>query len=143
MDRDTLALLGDCTAGLELTASTIEKILPNVKDQVLRRKLQEGIRSQEALRNHTISLLDHWGGSGKHPDPLTRNLTRLKTGTRLALCRDDPTAAELAADGCDLGIRSLCRSRNRYAGASQEALFLTDQAIACQEKLSLSLRAFL
>ena len=49
MDRDTLALLGACTAGIELAVSTMDGVLPRVKDQMLRRRLQDGIRSHEDL----------------------------------------------------------------------------------------------
>ena len=69
---------------------------------------------------------------------------KIKNRPRIvALGRDDPTAAEVVADGCDLGVRHLCRSRNRYAGADHAAQYLTEQLIACQENLSVSLRAFL
>ena len=74
---------------------------------------------------------------------MAKNMTRLRAGTRLALKRDDPTAAEVVADSCDLGIRTLCRSRNRYAGADHAAKFLTEQLIACEENLSATLRSFL
>ena len=143
MDRDTLALLGACTAGIELAVSTMDGVLPRVKDQMLRRRLQDGIRSHEDLLAQSRSLLQQWGGTEQHPSPVTVQLSRLRTSTRLALGRDDPTAAEVVADGCDLGVRHLCRSRNRYAGADHAAQYLTEQLIACQENLSVSLRAFL
>lgn len=143
MDADTLALLGDCTAGIELAVAAMDGVLPNVKDQVLRRKLQDSIRSHEELRAQSLTLLQQWGGTEKHPSPMVLSLSRLKAGTRLALRRDDPTAAEVVADSCDLGIRALCRSRNRYAGADHAARFLTEQLITCQEQLSTSLRSFL
>ena len=40
MDRDTLFLLGDCTLGIAMTVAAMDGVLPNVKDQVLRRRLQ-------------------------------------------------------------------------------------------------------
>ena len=143
MDADTIALLGECTAGIDLAVSTIDSVLPSVRDQVLRRRLQDSIRSHEALRAQSLDLLQQWGGREKHPSPVALSLSRLKAGTRLALRRDDPTAAEVVADSCDLGIRALCRSRNRYAGADHAARFLTEQLITCQEQLSTSLRSFL
>lgn len=142
MDKDTLALLGDCTAGIEMAVSTMDGILPSVKDQVLRRKIQESIGSHESLREQSRALLQQWGGTEKYPSPMAKGMAWLKTNTRMALGNDDTTAAYLVADGCDMGVRSLCRSRNRYAGADQEAKYLAEQLINCEEKLSASLRAF-
>jgi len=143
MDKDTLALLGDCTVGIDMTVSTIDHVLPSVRDQVLRRRLQDSIRSHTDLREQSLILLQQWGGTEKRSSAMARNMSKFKAGTRLALKRDDPTAAEVVADSCDLGIRTLCRSRNRYTGADHAAKFLTEQLIACEENLSFSLRSFL
>ena len=72
MDADTLALLGDCTAGIELAVSAMDGVLPNVKDQVLRRKLQDSIRSHEALRAQSLDLLQQWGGTERHPSAMAK-----------------------------------------------------------------------
>lgn len=143
MDADTIALLGECTAGIDLAVSTIDSVLPSVRDQVLRRRLQDSIRSHEDLREQSRTLLQQWGGAEKRPSAMAKNMTRIRAEARMALKRDDPTAAEVIADSCDLGIRSLCRSRNRYAGADHTAKYLTEQLIACEENLSASLRSFL
>ena len=143
MDRDTLALLGDCNTGIELAVANMDHILPSIKDQLLRRKLQESIRRHEALHTQAQDLLLQRGGHIRRPSPLSVQLVRLKADAHLTLRRDDPTAAELVANSCDMGVRSLCRSRNRYLGADHEAQFLAAQLIDCQEKLSASLRSFL
>lgn len=143
MDRDTLFLLGDCTLGIAMTVSAVDRVLPSVKDQVLRRKLQDSIRAQEDLRVQSCRLLQQWGGKEKQPSAMAKNMSLLRDSTRMALRRDDPTAAEVVADSCDRQIRELCRSRNRYAGANSEALFLADRVIVTQEQLSAGLRSFL
>ena len=143
MDRDTLFLLGDCTAGIAMTVAAMDGVLPNVKDQVLRRRLQDSIRMQEQLREQSCRLLQQWGGTEKQPSAMAKGMTQLRNGTRMILRRDDPTAADVVADSCDRQVRELCRSRNRYTGANSEALFLADQIIASQEQLSAGLRNFL
>lgn len=143
MDKDTLELLGDCTAGIEMALSTMDGILPSVRDQTLRRKIQDSIRTHENLREQTVSLLHRGGGQEKQPNPMAKSMAWLKTNTRLAFGNDDTTAAYLVADGCDMGVRSLCKSRNRYAAADQEAKFLAEQLIDCEEKLSAGMRPYL
>ncbi len=143
MDRDTLFLLGDCTAGIAMTVAAMDGVLPNVKDQVLRRRLQDSIRAQEQLREQSCRLLQQWGGTEKQPSAVAKGMSQLRSTTRMVLRRDDPTAADVVAGSCDRQVRELCRSRNRYAGANPEALFLADRVIASQEQLSAGLRNFL
>lgn len=142
MDQDTLHLLGDCTAGIDMAVSAMDGILPNVKDQTLRRKIQDGIHSHRDLHRQTLGLLNSLGGREQFPSPMAKGMAKLKISTRMALGGDDTTAAYLVADGCDMGVKSLCRSRNRYAGANQEAKFLAEQLIRCEEVLSSSLRPY-
>jgi len=142
MDRDTLSLLGDCTAGIDMAVSTMDGILPNVKDQTLRRKIQESVQSHHELRNQTLDLLQRVGGEEKLPNPMAKGMSWLKVNTKMALGGDDTTAAYLVADGCDMGVKSLCRSRNRYPNADQEAKYLAEQLINCEETLSASLRPY-
>ena len=142
MDRDTLSLLGDCTAGIDMAVSTMDGILPNVKDQTLRRKIQESVQSHHELRNQTLELLQRMGGEEKFPNPMAKGMSWLKVNTKMALGGDDTTAAYLVADGCDMGVKSLCRSRNRYPNAEQEAKYLAEQLINCEETLSASLRPY-
>jgi len=142
MDRDTLSLLGDCTAGIDMAVSTMDGILPNVKDQTLRRKIQESVQSHHELRNQTLDLLQRVGGEEKFPNPMAKGMSWLKVNTKMALGGDDTTAAYLVADGCDMGVKSLCRSRNRYPNADQEAKYLAEQLINCEETLSASLRPY-
>ena len=142
MDRDTLSLLGDCTAGIDMAVSTMDGILPNVKEQTLRRKIQESVQSHHELRNQTLDLLQRMGGEEKFPNPMAKGMSWLKVNTKMALGGDDTTAAYLVADGCDMGVKSLCRSRNRYPNAEQEAKYLAEQLINCEETLSASLRPY-
>ena len=72
-----------------------------------------------------------------------RGAAWLKANARMAIRRDDMTAAYVIAEECDRQVKELCRSRNRYVGAEAPAVDLTGQIIACQEKLSVSLRPFL
>lgn len=143
MYEDTIRLLGDCTAGIDMAVSTIDGILPSVKDQTLRRKLRDSVQTHQMLRDQTKTLLHQCGGAEKAPSPMAKGMAWLKTNAKMAMNGDDTTAAYLVADGCDMGIKVLCRSRNRYAGADSGAKALAEQLIDCEEKLSASMRPFL
>ena len=143
MNNDTIALLGDCTAGIEMAVSTMDSLLPGVRDLQLRKTLQESIENHKHLRKQVCNALDRYGGTGKAPSVMTKGMAKLKATARLAMRNDDTTAAYLVADGCDTGIRSLCKSQNRYSMANTEALELSQELIRCEESLSAELRPYL
>lgn len=143
MRDDTIHLLGDCTAGIDMALSTIDGLLPEIKDRTLRKKLRESVHDHNQIRAQTISMLRNYGAPEKLPSPMAKGMAWLKTNTRMAIHGDDTTAAYLVADGCDMGVRSLSRSRNRYSMANQAAIDLTQALIRCEEQLSAGLRPYL
>lgn len=143
MHTDSIALLGECTAKIDLSLSTIQGLLPSTKDRTLRHRLQENAEHQQQLRSHACALLQQYGGAEKTPSSLQLGLTQLKNSARMAVRSDDTTIADLVADGCDLGVRHLSRSLNRHSMAAPEVLQLSQELIRCQEGLSTRLRSFL
>ena len=142
MHEDTIHLLGDCTAGIALAVATMDGLLPDIQNRELRRRLEESLQDHQQLQTRSLALLARYGGQEKPPNPMRRGMVWLKTGAHTALRGDDTTAASLVADGCDTGIKSLCRSQNRYPAAHRDAVEVTRQLIACEEKLSAGLRPF-
>ena len=143
MHNDTIALLGDCTAGIEMAVSTIDGLLPETKDRHLRQKLQESMDDHQHLRKQACDMLNRYGGQEKSPNMMAKSMAWLKTNARMAIHSDDSTVAYLVADGCDMGIRSLSKSRNRYSMANTDAIDLAQELIRCEENLSAGLRPFL
>ncbi len=143
MNEDTISLLGDCTAGIDMAISTMDGVLNNVKDQTLRKKIRESVKTHQDLRRQTVTMLHGLGAQEKPANPMAKGMSWLKTNAKMSMGGDDTTVAELVAGGCDMGVRSLSKSRNRYAGADQNAKLLAEQLIDCEETLSASLRPFL
>lgn len=143
MQNDTIHLLGDCTAGIDIAISTIDGLLPDVKDLTLRQKLRQSRREHQELRRQTVGMLHQYGAPEKLPSPMAKSMAWLKTNTRMALRGDDATAAQLVAGGCDAGVRTLSRSRNLYCTANPSAVALAQELIRCEENLSAGLRPFL
>ena len=143
MHEDTVALLGACTAGSQLTVAAMDGLLPNIKDHHLRRKLSDCAEDHKLLRDRACQLLQVYGGAEKTPGFFEKSALWLKTNAHLAMGADDTTMARLAADHCDTAIRALSKSQNRCCMAQPEALDLTMEIIRCRETLSASLRPFL
>ena len=143
MHADSIALLGECTTKIDLSLSTIDRLLPSIKDRNLRCRLQESAENQKFLRSHACALLKHYGGSEKLPSSFVQGITQLKNSTRLAIRNDDTTIAYLVAEGCDRGVKSLSRSQNRHCMADPDAIQLSQELIRCQDGLSARLRPYL
>lgn len=143
MHEDTIRLLGDCTAGIELTISAIDGLLPEIRDHALRQTLRAGREDHVQLHRRSCELLQQVGGQARSPSALAQSMSWLRTNARMSLRGDDTTAAYLVAAGCDSGAKALCRSCNRYVGADAVALSLTRELIQCEDKLSSGLRPFL
>lgn len=143
MYHDTIALLGDCTAGLARTAATIDTLLPGIRDLQLRQKLQRSKEDQQHLQRQACLLLEQYGGQAKHPGSIAKGMDWLRTNARMAAGGDDMTAARLVAGTCDAGVRSLSRSSNRYSMATPDATLLAMEVIRCEEGLSAKLRPYL
>lgn len=143
MHEDTIQLLGACTAGIAVAVATMDGLLPEIRDRELRNKLRESLQDHHRLHSRSLSLLQQYGGREKPLNPVTKGMVWLKTSARMALRGDDMTAAYLVADGCDAGVKALCRSRNRYVGAHTDAVDVAQQLIQCEEKLSAGLRPYL
>ena len=142
MREDTIHLLGDCTAGIEMALSTMDGLMQDIKDRALRQKLRESMQDHRDLRKQTVSMLRQYGAAEKPANPMAKSMAWLKTNTRMAMGGDDTTAAYLVADNCDSGVKSLCRSQNRYCMANQAAVELAQALIRCEERLSTELRPF-
>lgn len=143
MYQDTIALLGDCTAGLARTAATIDTLLPGIRDLHLRQKLQRSKDDQQHLRHEACRLLEQYGGQARSPGVITKGIDWFRTSTRMAVGGDDTTVASLVAGSCDAGVRSLSRSSNRYCMAAADATLLALEIIRCEESLSARLRPYL
>lgn len=142
MHTDTIALLGDCTTGIDRAVSGINALLPDISDRGLRKRLRSSIHEHQVLYTQAQTMLLEYGGQLRTPSAIARGVNRLKTGARMVL-GDSTTAAELVAHSCDRGVRMLSRSCNRYTGATSDAVDLTRKLIRCEEILSSDLRAYL
>lgn len=143
MHEDTIGLLGDCTAGIDMALSTLDDLLPRVDNATMRQKILGSMADHKDLKEQAVALLHHYGGEERGPSSFAQSMAWMKINGKMALGRDDATAADLVSDGCDSGVRALSRSRNRYAGAETQAINLAQNLIRCEERLSAGMRPYL
>ena len=136
MDHDTKALLLECGAGVQMAVGAIDDVLGQTRDK----KLEQ---AHKALGQQTKALLDAEHIPEKGANAMARGMSWLKTSTKLAVSPADETVADLITDGCNMGVKSLIRYRNRYPNASETARQIAGQLIDSEQTLCKSMQAYL
>ena len=97
----------------------------------------------EKLGDETHAILAECGDETKEPNMLAKGMSWMKTNAKVMMDDSDATIADLIVDGCNMGIKTLCRYENQYTAADEESKKLTDDLIRLEEKLRQDLREYL
>ena len=119
--EETIRLLQECDAGVQMGIASIQEVLPYVKEEKFRQLLL-GCRDKHEKLQEEI---------------------RQKLEGKLVLDESDATIADLMTDGCNMGIKSLHRCLNQYAEADEKAKDIAKRLINIEEKLTVDIRSYL
>ncbi|XOQ48831.1 MAG: DUF2383 domain-containing protein [Eubacteriales bacterium] len=143
VNDDTIKLLNECNAGIKMAVSSIDEVLPKVKDRQFGQALIDCKHLHEKLGNETHRLLNEYGDGGEEPGSLAKGMSWIKTNAKLALNPTDQTAADLITEGCNMGVKSLSRYLNEYKAADEQVKDITKKLIRSEEQLSVDIRPYL
>lgn len=143
IENDTISLLQDCDAGVQMSVSSINEVLDDVHSLELRNCLIDCRNKHERLGREIDQRLESRGDEGKEPNPLAKGVSWAKTNLKLAMNDSDKTIADLMTDGCGIGIKALNRSLNLYPAADEDAKEITHRLIALEELLEADLHPYL
>ena len=143
MNHDTRSLLLECSAGIEMAVGSIDDVLGQTRDKNLEKLLLDCREAHRALGQQASALLHKEGIAEKSANAMARSMSWLKTNTKLAFSPADETVADLIVDGCNMGVKSLIRYRNRYPNASSEARTIAGQLIDSEQQLCKSMQSYL
>lgn len=143
IEKDTIKLLRECDAGVKMGVSSIEDVLPDVKNSDLEKLLADCKDKHEVLSSDLEKLLHEYHDDGKDPNPIAQSMSWMKTSFKMATDKSDSTIADLMTDGCNMGVKSLSRYLNQYAAADERSKDITKRLINLEADLSSELREFL
>ena len=143
IENDTIKLLRECDAGVKMGVSSIEDVLPSVKDENLEKLLTKCKEQHEKLDREIQSLLDKYKDGGKAPNPMAKGMSKMKTEMKLMMEQSDATIADLMTDGCDMGVKSLSMYLNQYKAADETSKDIAKRLINLEEKLAVDIRQYL
>ena len=143
VEQDTIKLLRECDAGIKMGISSIDEVLEYVSDRQLKDILIDSKGENEKLQNDLVKVLADYGDDGKEPNPVAKGMSWLKTNVKLKADGSDSMIAELMIDGCNMGIKSLCRYMNQYQAADQRSKDIAMRLVSAEDKLTDDMRRFL
>lgn len=143
VENDTIKLLRECDAGVQMGVSSIDEVLHSVREDALRGALTKCRDAHDKLGCEIRALLDECRDDGKSPSPMAKSMAHLKTSLRLASDASDRTIADLMTDGCNTGVKSLSRYLNQYEAASEQSKDIAKRLIKLEEQLTTDVRAYL
>ena len=143
IEQDTIKLLRECDAGIQMGVDSIDEVLNRVKSEKMREFLSKCKKEHQELDAEVQELLEKYRDDGKDPSPVAKGMSWMKTTMKMAMDESDATIADLMVDGCDMGVKSLSRYLNQYAAADEVSKDICKRLIKLEEKLSKQMRDYL
>ena len=143
IESDTIKLLRECSAGIEMGVSSIDEVSDYISDKNFKRLLNECRVEHNKLKEETDKLLKNYHDTAKEPNPMAKGMSWLKTNAMLIVNNSDKTIAGLITDGCNMGIKSLNRYLNQYEAAEEKVKDITKRLINLEERLTVNIRKYL
>ena len=143
VEQDTIKLLRECDAGVQMGITSIEDVLDKVDSRELERILTDCKEKHEDLDREIQGALDRFGDDEKAPNPMAQGMSWIKTNMMLAMNESDHTVADLMTDGCNMGVKSLGKYLNQYEAADETSKDITKRLIHLEAQLASDIRPFL
>ncbi len=143
IEQDTVKLLRECDAGVKMGVSSIEDVLPHVRNADFEKLLTKCKNEHNQLDGELQKLLDKYKDEGKEPNPIAKGMSWMKTNMKLGLDESDETVADLITDGCNMGVKSLNKYLNKYEAADEVSKDICKRLINLEEKLAVDIRSYL
>lgn len=143
IEQDTIKLLRECDAGIQMGVDSIDDVLNKVRSEKMRECLSQCKKEHQELDAEVQELLEKYRDDGKDPNPIAKGMSWMKTNVKMAMDDSDATIADLMVDGCDMGVKSLSRYLNQYEAADEVSKDICKRLIKLEEKLGKQMRAYL
>lgn len=141
--HDTIELLRECDAGISMGISAIDEVKDHAQNGDFKALLDGYRREYALLQNEMRGILNDYNDEGKEPAPLAKGMAWLKTNFTIAVKESDAAIADIITDGCNMGVKSLNKYLNQYAGADGRARDFALRLIELQDRQLKDMRKYL
>ena len=136
IQQDTIRLLRECDAGVQMGITSIDDVLGHVQSRDLYQTLSHCRQEHEQLQTEILRQLDRFKDPGKDPNPIAKGMSWMKTSMKLGMEESDATIAGLMTDGCNMGVKSLNKYLNQYKAADEYTKDITKKLIHLEQNLA-------
>ena len=143
IEADTIKLLRECDAGIQMGVAAIDDVLDYVNNETLWKYLADCKDEHNKLKEEIQILLDKYHDDGKQTNAMVKSMSWVKTNMKLVMNESDATIADLMTDGCNMGVKSLNQYLNQYKAADEKTKDITKRLINLEERLAVDIRCFL
>ena len=145
MREDTVKLLKECNSGITMGMSSINNVLPYVKNPDMRNALVKCKEAHAKLGEKTHRALSMYDESRNPPHAVAKVMADMKVKGKIMMAMDSKqrTIAGVMTDGCNMGIKSTYKNLNKYHEANSDAKEIANNLISSEQQLRTELRKFL
>ena len=141
--RDDIELLKECDSGVKMGIQGIAEVRDNASGQDFKNLLEQYEEEHVKILGVIHEKLDEIGVSGKTANPVARAMSNMSTDMKLMMNNSDEKIADIMMDGCNMGIKSVSRYMNQYAGASKEIMGIANDIVVLEQHFMNELRQYL
>lgn len=143
MNEDGIKLLKEVNSGCKNATDSFEQVMDFVKDQELKALIENYDKKHIKIGDECHQLLNDNGKDEKDPPTMAKAMMWFTTEVKMLMDDGDGHIAELLADGCNMGIKSLNKYLNQYKKAGQEEVDLASRLIDIESELYDKLMPFM
>lgn len=141
--KDSVELLKECDAGLEMAISSLEQVKPEARADNFKNMLDKYYNNHIKIQKDIDQKLVEYDSDGKKANPFAEAMSTMKTNFKLATNHTDEEIADLMIDGCNMGIKSVSKYMNQYTNANEDIMQLANDIIVLEQNFSNELRQYL
>lgn len=143
VEQDTIKLLRECDAGIEMGIESLRRSQKDCRGDDLRRILADSLQKHQDLQREVEAELHSYNDEGKDPNIMAKWMSAIKSKEKMMWEDSDRTVADLITDGANMGVKSLSRYLNQYAAADEKSKDIAKRLIAIEERLGQDVRGYL
>lgn len=142
-NEDTIKLLKECDAGAKMGIEGIKEVLDKVENENLKSILEKYLQDHKKLEDKIKGELDKFHDEEKEPNPIAKAMSWIKINFKLIKGEHDKVIADLMIEGCNMGIKSICRYMNQYPNALENIKKLCYDLVELEENFAKDMREYL
>ena len=141
--RDDIELLKECDSGVKMGIQGIAGVRDDASGEDFKNLLQHYEEEHVKILGVIHEKLDEIGVSGKSSNSVARAMSNMTTDMKLMMNNSDEKIADIMMDGCNMGIKSVSKYMNQYAGASKDVMGIANDIVVLEQHFMNELRQYL